>query len=286
MKIKDIVKTVHWFSSSTLAIVMLVIFIVLFVISFSRVLNQKEVVVEEVVASAVEDSNKTDELKKVEEVAPTKSGESNKLVEVAESPEFEDIVRTRKAVVAADVEEETEELEPYKGEESYEKVRNKLLSEGWLLLERSDFSATKSGKEPKDGDGKTVSCGEATLNHYAKNWHPGEKPRKVINKFCWKEQLVSKKITKKYKELRDDAYWIYEDMMYADFVHPSIKEFDNKVRHISFSVCNIGRFYECPGKPKNYLEISHDRILSINGAKSEYLSAILFGYVPTPLDTD
>jgi flagellar basal body-associated protein FliL len=38
MKIKDIVKKVHWLSSSTLAIVMLIIFIVLFVIAFSRVL--------------------------------------------------------------------------------------------------------------------------------------------------------------------------------------------------------------------------------------------------------
>jgi hypothetical protein len=286
MKIKDIVKKVHWFSSSTLAIVVLVIFVVLFMIAYSRVLNQKEVGVEEVVvASAVEDSNKTDELKKVEEVVPTKSDESNKSVEVAERPELEEVVPMHKAVVAGD-EEGTEEPAPYKGEKSYEKVRNKLLSEGWLLLERSEFSVVKPGKEPKSGDGKTVSCGEATLNLYAKNWHPGEKPRKVLTRFCWKEQLVSKKITKKYKELVSDRYWGYEDMFMADFVHPNNKEFENKVRHISFSACNIGRFYECSGKPKSYLEMSHDRILTIAGAKTEYLNGILIGYVPTPLDTD
>jgi hypothetical protein len=287
MKIKDIVKKVHWFSSSTLAIVMLVIFIFLFVISFSRVLNQKEVLVKEVVvASTLEDSNKTDELKKVDEVVSTKSDESNNSVEVIERPELEEVVRMHNAVVASDEEEGTEELAPYKGEKSYEKVRNKLLSEGWLLLERSEFSVVKSGKDLKSGDGKTVSCGEATLNLYAKNWHPGEKPRKVLTRFCWKEQLVSKKITKKYKELVSDRYWGYEDMFMADFVHPNNKEFENKVRHISFSACNIGRFYECSGKPKSYLEMSHDRILTIAGAKTEYLNGILIGYVPTPLDTD
>ena len=137
MKIKDIVKKVHWFSSSTLAIVMLVIFIVLFVVMFLRVLNQKEVVVKEVVASTVEDSSKSDELKKVEEVAPTKSDESN-----------QSIVATEK--------KEIEEVETYKREESYAKVRNSLLADGWMLLERSEIAETELGKEPKDEDGKTV----------------------------------------------------------------------------------------------------------------------------------
>jgi hypothetical protein len=62
MKIKDIVKKVHWLSSSTLAIVMLIIFIALLVIAFSGVLNQKEVLVDEVVASIKKMDNAFPEL--------------------------------------------------------------------------------------------------------------------------------------------------------------------------------------------------------------------------------
>jgi hypothetical protein len=219
MKIKDIVKKVHWFCSSTLAIVMLIIFIVLFVIAFSRILNQKEVLVEEaVVPSAVEDSNKTAKIKEKEkEVVPTKSDESNKSVDVDERPKLE-------------------EVETYKGEESYAKVRNSLLADGWMLLERSEIAETDPGKEPKDEDGKTVSCKKITITPYTTNLV--EKPREIRTRFCWKERLVSRKITTKYNELKNDAYWIEEESLTADFVHPSDKQFVNKVRHLSFYICN------------------------------------------------
>jgi hypothetical protein len=287
MKIKDIVKKVHWFSSSTLAIVMLIIFTVLFVISFSRVLNQKEVVVKEVVASAVEDSNKTAERK---EKVPTKSDESNKSEEIDERPKLEDVLPMHKVVVAGD-EEETEELAPYQGEESYAIVRNKLLSEGWLLLERSEFAEVKPGKEPKSGGGKTVVCKEATVRQYEeilrqRGQFQKYKYRDVLRRFCWKEKLVRRKITKKSKELTSDRHWQWEDGFMVDFVHPTNKEFDNKVRHIFFSICNIGSYYECSDKPESYLEMNEDRILTKAKAESEYLRAILYAIVLPNVDTD
>ena len=261
MKRKDILKKVHWLNSSTLAIIMLIIFILLFVIAYSGVLNQKEVVVKEEVASAVDSSTKTDELKQVEEIVSTKSDESNKSVEVAESPKPGSLASFFGTATRGIDEEWEKKSEYYKGEESYEKVRNKLLSEGWLLLERSEIAKVKPGKEPKDGDGKSVSCS---------HWHPVEHPQDILTGYCWKEQLVSRKITKKYKELRGDAYWIFNGKMVADFVYPNNKEFENKVRHISFYVCN-----ECPGKPKNYLITQHDIILTIGGAKTAYLNRVL-----------
>ena len=265
MKIKDIVKKVHWFGSSSLAIVMLIIFIVLFVIAFSRILDQKEVLVEEVVVpSAVEDSNKTAKIKEKEEIVPAKSDESNK-----------SIVATEK--------KELEEVETYKGEESYAKVRNSLLADGWMLLERSEIAETELGKEPKDGDGKTVSCKKITITPYTTNLV--EKPRVIRTRFCWKERLVSRKITTKYNELKNDAYWIEEESLTADFVHPSDKQFVNKVRHLSFYICNRS-FYHCPGKPRGHLGMGNDKILTRGEANSEYLDWVIRGNERPPVDTD
>ena len=244
MKITDTVKKRHWFRSSTLAIVMLAIFTVLFVIAFSRVLNQKEVVVEDVV--------------------PTKSDESNK------------------SVVATEI-KEIEEVEPYKGEESYAKVRNSLLADGWVLLERSDFAESKSDKEPKSENGKKVLCKKMTITPYTTI--AGEKRRELKTKFCWKEQLVSKKITNNLNELLSDSYWDEEDGGEVAFVHPSNKEFENKVRFLTFYICNRS-YYQCSGKPKGYLKMSSNKIITRDESESYYLDSVVRGFDPYPIDAD
>ena len=72
----------------------------------------------------------------------------------------------------------------------------------------------------------------------------------------------------------------------VDFVHPTNKEFDNKVRHIFFSICNIGSYYECSDKPESYLEMNEDRILTKAKSDSKYLAAILYAIVLPNVDTD
>jgi hypothetical protein len=125
---------------------------------------------------------------------------------------------------------------------SYDTVRNNLLREGWVLLNRRDFK------------------------QYAND------------RFCWTETLDSKKPSKVYQEIMNDANWYDDEYFLAEVIHPTELKFKNQVRQIWFAVCN-GVYGYCPEKPRGYLEVGSDQFISAASAKREFLSVALRHFV-------
>lgn len=148
---------------------------------------------------------------------------------------------------------------------SYDSVRNSLLREGWVLLSRRDFKQYPNDDSPVSGSGRVGVCHQHGFD-------------KKYYRFCWTEVLDLKKPSKVYQEIMSDANWYDEEYFLAEFVHPTELKFKNQVRQIWFAVCN-GVYGYCPEKPRGYLEIGSDKLVSNASAKKEFLSVALRHFV-------
>jgi hypothetical protein len=148
---------------------------------------------------------------------------------------------------------------------SYDTVRNNLLREGWVLLNRRDFKQHANDDGPITGSGRIGVCHQHSFNR--KNY-----------RFCWTETLDAKKPSKVYQEIMSDANWYDEEYFLAEFIHPTELKFKNQVRQIWFAVCN-GVYGYCPEKPRGYLEVGSDQLISAASAKREFLSVALRHFV-------
>jgi hypothetical protein len=150
-------------------------------------------------------------------------------------------------------------------DKSYGSVRNNLLGEGWVLLNRRDFKRYANDDSPTSGSGRIGVCHQHSFD------------RKYY-RFCWTEVLDLKKPSKVYQEIMSDANWYEEEYYLAEFVHPTELKFKNQVRQIWFAVCN-GAYGYCPEKPRGYLEVGSDKLVSAATAKREFLSVALRHFV-------
>ena len=148
---------------------------------------------------------------------------------------------------------------------SYDVLRNALLKEGWVILSRRDFKRYASEDSPVTGSGRVGVC------------HQHGYDRKSY-RFCWVEVLDLIRPSKVYQEIMSDANWYDEEYYLTEFVHPTDVKFKNQVRQIWFAVCN-GAYGYCPEKPRGYLEVGTDQLLSVGNAKKEFLSIALRHFV-------
>lgn len=153
----------------------------------------------------------------------------------------------------------------YEKEKSYHTLRNALLREGWVVLSRRDFKRYANNEEPVSGSSRVGVCHQQSVD------------RKSY-RFCWIEVLDLKKPSRVYQEIMDDANWYDEEYYLAEFVHPTDLRFKNQIRQIWFAVCN-GAYGYCPEKPRGYLEIGSDKLLSSANAKKEFLAVALRHFV-------
>lgn len=141
---------------------------------------------------------------------------------------------------------------------SYQVIRNALLQDGWVILSRRDFKLYKADQSPVSGGGRTGVC---------RQLGDRDKP----SRFCWIESIEEKRPSKVYADLMDDANWYEEENLLIEFLNPMDVRFKNKVRQIWFSVCN-GNYGYCTDKPRGYLEIGSDKLVSRVEAEKGYFS--------------
>ena len=148
---------------------------------------------------------------------------------------------------------------------SYDAPRNALLKEGWVILSRRDFKRYANNDAPMTSSGRVGVC---HLHSYDRKSY----------RFCWLEVLDLKRPSKVYQEVMSDANWYDEEYYLAEFVHPTDVKFRGQVRQVWFAVCN-GAYGYCPEKPRGYLEVDADQLLSAGNAKKEFLSIALRHFV-------
>jgi hypothetical protein len=144
---------------------------------------------------------------------------------------------------------------------SYDVLRNELLKEGWVIFSRRDFKRYANDDSPITGSGRVGVCHQHGFDRRS-------------YRFCWLEVLDLKRPSKIYQEIMSDANWSDEEYYLAEFVHPTDVKFKNQVRQIWFAICN-GAYGYCTERPRGYLEIGADQLLSAGKAKKEFLSIAL-----------
>lgn len=140
---------------------------------------------------------------------------------------------------------------------SYLEVRNNLIRNGWVILERKEFNRVKKDFYPTQGGGRTGVCKEL-------KWDGGKNYR-----FCWVEILKDAQETRQYQKLLDDANTYDEEYLTVQFLNPMDLSFQNKVRQIGFVICSQN-YQHCPTKPRGYLEVVNDKVLTKKQAEEDY----------------